>query len=176
MDALFADIVAGDADAVLLFFQAPASAVTGQFAGRLERVLAARGVRPGRQVKFLPRLGGVDFRRVLGAADVILDTVRWSGGNTTLDALAAGIPVVTLPGRFMRARQTAAMLGMLGLDDLIVATPREYVGMALELAREGDRSASVRLAIAQRRGALFGQAACVEAFSDALLQAALGRP
>jgi len=175
MDALFADIVAGDAGAVLLFFQAPARAVTAQFAARLERVLAERGVRPGRQVKFLPRLAGADFRRVLGAADVILDTVRWSGGNTTLDALAAGAPVVTLPGRFMRARQSAAMLGMLGLDDLVTATPREYVRTALDLARDADRNACVRTAIAQRRAALFGQRSSVEAFAETLLNAAAGR-
>ena len=28
----------------------------------------------------------------------MLDTLRWSGGNTSLDAIACGLPVVTLPG------------------------------------------------------------------------------
>ena len=42
--------------------------------------------------------------------DAMLDTLRWSGGNTSLDALAAGLPIVTLPGRFMRGRQSAGML------------------------------------------------------------------
>jgi predicted O-linked N-acetylglucosamine transferase (SPINDLY family) len=29
----------------------------------------------------------------------MLDSVHWSGGNTSIDAIAAGLPIVTLPER-----------------------------------------------------------------------------
>ena len=65
-----------------------------------------------------------DYLRVNLACDAMLDTLHWSGGNTTLDALACGLPVVTLPGAFMRGRQSAAMLRAVGADDLIAARRR----------------------------------------------------
>ncbi|HSN20216.1 MAG TPA: tetratricopeptide repeat protein, partial [Usitatibacter sp.] len=172
MDDLFAAILEADAGAALLFFQAPARAVTGQFAARLQRALAARGVPARGQLKFLPRMSGAAFRRVLALCDVVLDTLRWSGGNTSLDAFAAGAPVVTLPGRFMRGRQTAAMLRMMDLETLVAATPAEYLRIALETARDRDRNAGLREAIARNRGVLFEQPEPVRALAEALLGAA----
>ncbi len=63
-------------------------------------------------------MGHADYLRVNALCDVFLDTLHWSGGNTTLDALAAGLPPVTLPGAYMRGRQSFAMLRMLGLEEL----------------------------------------------------------
>src|SRR5204863_8464277 len=112
MDALFAKLLAADPGGVIAFFQAPSRGITDRFAARVQRSLAAHGVAPGAQLKFLPRMNPLAFRRTLAAADLVIDTTHWSGGNTSLDAIAAGVPVVTLPGHFMRARQTAAMLGL----------------------------------------------------------------
>jgi len=90
MDALFARLLARDPDATLLFFQGQSRGATGKFGARLQDAMAAAGLEPRRQVKFLPRLPGEAFRRVLATCDVVLDTLGWSGGNTTLDALSAG--------------------------------------------------------------------------------------
>lgn len=172
MDRLFAALLDADPEGALLFFQAPARAVTLQFAARLQRALAAHGVPARGQLKFLPRMDGAAFRRVLALADVVLDTLRWSGGNTSFDAFAAGTPVVTLPGRFMRGRQTAAMLRMMDLDALVAKTPDDYLRLVLDTARERDRNAALRQAIACNRGALFERPEPVAALAEALLQAA----
>ena len=172
MDALLADVLAADPEGVLVLFQAPARAVTAQLAARLQRALAARGVAARGQVKFLPRMGAAAFRHALAVSDVVLDTVRWSGGNTSLDAIAAGTPIVTLPGRFMRGRQTAAMLAAMGLGALVAGSPAEYVRIALDTARDRDRNAALRQAIARERGALFDRPEPIAALGDALLAAA----
>ena len=172
MDALLADILAADPEGVLVLFQAPARAVTTQLAARLGGALAARGIAARGQLKFMPRMGAAAFRGVLAASDVVLDTVRWSGGNTSLDAIAAGTPVVALPGRFMRGRQTAAMLAAMGLDTLVAASPADYVRIALDTARDRDRNAGLRAAIARERGVLFDRPEPVAALADALLAAA----
>ena len=175
MDALFARILAQDPRGVLVFFQAPARAVTEQLASRMQRALAACGVAPRGQVKFMPRMpGGAAFRRALGAADIVLDTVRFSGGNTSLDTFAAAVPVVSLEGRFMRGRQTAAMLSMMGLRRLVARDADEYVRLAVEVARDRDLQASIRAAIAVGREALFGRPEPVAAFADALERMARG--
>lgn len=175
MDDLLADVIARDPDGVLVFFQALGRHATENLAGRLQRAFARRGIVPRGQLKFLPRMESAYFRRVLAAADVVLDTIRWSGGNTSIDAFAAGVPVVTLPGRFMRGRQTAGMLELMGIPELIAASPADYVAKAVEAATDRDRNAALRRAIAERRAVLFDQAAPVEAFSRALLELGSGR-
>ena len=169
MDALFASILEADPEAVLVFFQAAARAVTEQFARRLQGVLAARGIPARGQLKFLPRMDGAAFRRVLASVDVVLDTVHWSGGNTTLDALAAGTPVVALPGRFMRGRQTAAMLRALGLEELVADSAADYARIAVEAARDRARNAALREAVVRERGALFERPEPVTALQSVLL-------
>ncbi len=173
MDALLARVLAADEAGVLLLFQAPSPAVTRAFAARLQGALEREGVPPRGQLKFLPRMDGASFRRVLAAADVVLDPVRWSGGNTSLDAFAAGTPVVALRGRYMRARQTAAMLDLMGLAALVADSPEAYARTAVEAARPG-RNAEWRSAVAARRGRLFGDAAATQAFAEALIRLAAG--
>jgi protein O-GlcNAc transferase len=174
MDDLFAEVLARDAEGVLVFFQAPARAVTEQLGARIQRALARRGVPPRGQVKFLPRLSGPYFRSALAIADVVVDTLRWSGGNTSMDAFAAGVPVVTLPGRFMRGRQTAAMLEMMELRELCADNPDAYVSLALEVAGDHERNAALRTAILERRERLFDRRECTVAFQEALLRVGTG--
>jgi len=84
--------------------------------------------------------------------------------------------VVTLPGRFMRGRQTAGMLELMGMPELIAPSAEEYVRIAVEAAADRERNAALRHAIAERRAVLFDQRAPVDAFAQALLQAGSGRP
>jgi CRISPR-associated protein Csy1 len=169
MDDVFAQILAADPQGILVFFQSDARRVTEQLTARLQRALARHGVPPRGQLKFLPRMASADFRRVLSACDVVLDTLRWSGGNTSIDAFAAGVPVLTLPGRFMRGRQTAGMLELMQVKELIVSSPEEYVRRAVDVASDAGLNAALREAIARRREVLFDRAEAVEAFSEALV-------
>jgi protein O-GlcNAc transferase len=152
-----------------VFFQAGSEAVTRRIAARLQRALERRGVPPRGQLKFLPRMDAARFREVLALGHVVLDTVRWSGGNTSLDAFAAGAPVLTLPGRFMRGRQSFAMLREMDLDDLIARSHDEYVEKAVAIACDTPRREALRLAIAERNPRLFGQRPALDAFQEALL-------
>lgn len=174
MDAIFAEVLAADPGAMLVFFQAMTRGVTERLGERVQRALAARGVPPRGQVKFLPRLPGALFRRAIAAADVVLDTVRWSGGNTSLDTLASGTPLVAMEGRFMRARQTAAMLRIIGLEELVADSIEGYVSLAVAIARDRERNAHLRGEIAERRGALFDRRECTAAFAEALIHMAGG--
>jgi predicted O-linked N-acetylglucosamine transferase (SPINDLY family) len=175
MDAFFADILEGDTEGVLIFFQAPARAVTDAFGRRIQRTLAARGIPPRGQVKFLPRMGGRDFRALLAASDVVVDTAHWSGGNTSLDAFAAGTPVVTTTGRFMRGRQTAAMLDAMQLQGLVAADLGAAARTAIEVASHPDLRADLSEAIRSRRDVLFGRPEPVAALGEALLGLTSGK-
>jgi protein O-GlcNAc transferase len=129
-DALFLDIVIEDPHAVLLFFDTVAPGQRRVFVERLQRGMTARRIPPRQQIKFLPTLPRAEFRSVLAVADVMLDTPNFSGGSSALDALAVGLPIVAREGRFMRGRQSAAMLRIVGVPELVVEHDRTYVELA----------------------------------------------
>ena len=135
-DALFLEVLARDADAVLVFFAGMTSGQRQAFVDRLAAGMKLRGLPPRQQIKVLPLLSQRDFRQVMSVSDVMLDTLHWSGGSSSLDALASGLPIVTLPGRFMRGRQSAAMLRLVGVEELIARDAEEYVEIALRVARD----------------------------------------
>ena len=51
------------------------------------------------RVRFLPSLDHDSFLSLLGAVDCVLDPWPFGGGVTSLEALAMGTPVITLPSR-----------------------------------------------------------------------------
>jgi protein O-GlcNAc transferase len=105
-DEIFLDILEQDQQATLVFFQGMFTTITQAFMARLERGMAARKLAVLKRVIFLPRMDHNAYLQVNRSCDVMLDTLYWSGGNTSLDALACGLPMVTLPGEFMRGRQS----------------------------------------------------------------------
>ena len=174
MDEMLAAIAEADAQAVLLFFQGSSPFVTQALAQRLQRALARRGIAPRSQVRFLPRMESSHFRRVLALADVVLDTPRWSGGNTSIDAFAAGVPVVTLPGRFMRGRQTAGMLQLMDMPELVASDGDAYARLAVAVARDRERNQALRRKIAERRAVLFDRGEPVAELARTLLRMGAG--
>ncbi len=157
MDIAFAKILEGDSLAVLVFFQADSRAITLAFADRLAKTLFERGINAKSQIKFLPRLDACSFRKALRVADVLLDPFHWSGGGTSLDAFAGNVPVVTLPGSFMRGRQTAAMLKMLDANMLVAADIDGYVKTAIEVATNKTFNLDVRAVIDSGKRTLFNR-------------------
>jgi len=99
----------------------------------------------------------------------MLDTSRWSGGNTSLDAIACGLPVVALPGRLMRARQSAAMLMLAGVDELIAHDMDEYVAIAARIGADRSWRDGVSARLSTGRSRVFDDPAPVAALSDWLL-------
>lgn len=168
-DDIFCELMARDEKAVLLFFQGNHAALTQQFSTRLSERMRAHGLPQRNQVKFLPRMDAAGFRTVLSLADVVLDTLHWSGGNTSLDALAVGAPIVTLPGEFMRGRQTAAMLQMVSAAECIVSNREQYLSRAIALAGDRAHREDLHRNIMQHRAALFAREEAVRALEDHLV-------
>jgi protein O-GlcNAc transferase len=79
-----------------------------------------------------------------GDIDIALDPFPFSGCLTTVEALWMGVPVVALNGGRPVARQSAAILGRIGLADLVADSEEGYLGKALALAGDADRRAALR--------------------------------
>lgn len=70
--------------------------------------------------------------------DIALDTFPYTGGITTCEALAMGVPVVTLRGTSHGARFGESLLANANLPELIAASPEDYVRIAAALASAPD--------------------------------------
>jgi predicted O-linked N-acetylglucosamine transferase (SPINDLY family) len=169
-DSVLIDILARDPEAVLLFFDTDAPGQRRAFVERLERGMSMRRIPPRQQLKFLPRLPHSEFRSALAVGDVMLDTPNFSGGSSALDALAAGLPIVAWEGRFMRGRQSAAMLRMVGVPELVAAGGGDYVDRALRVASDAEYRRSLTERIFAGLPRLFDSGEPVEALADALLK------
>jgi protein O-GlcNAc transferase len=125
------------------------------------------------RVRIVPWLEFADYIQLTTLADVVLDTPHYGGGaNTVYDALAAGRPIVTLPGRFQRGRYAMAANRRLELDECIAASPDEYVRRAAQLARESDLATQVSKRLAERRRSLFEDQRYIEVF-EAFVETAI---
>jgi protein O-GlcNAc transferase len=172
-DALIADVLAADARGVALFFAGHQESHTDTFATRLARALEARGIDIHERTAFMkPNVPHPSYLRLNELCDVMLDTLHWSGGNTSLDALASGLPVVTLPGALMRGRQTAAMLEEIGVADLVARDPAHFVEMATRIAGDRDERLALSERIRAGCGQLFGRDEPVRALERFLERAA----
>ena len=169
-DRLFARVLAASPGSRLVLFSARHPAVTDRYMRRLAGELAGFGIDVRARVIVLPLMNHDDYLRVNRLCDFALDTLYWSGGNTSLDALAAGLPIVTHPGEFMRGRQSAAMLRLMHVDELIARDLDDYVSTASRLA--GDPAWRIGLArrIAEGRFNVFDDPTPPAAFAAAIEQ------
>jgi len=175
-DPLLARIAARVPGAKLAFIQSHMPALRAIMADRLTAAFAAEGLRAEDHVVFLPYLKPGAYAALNARADVYLDSIGWSGGNTTLEAVAAGLPVVTLPGPFMRGRHTAAILRHIGVPETIAADENEYVAIAARLGTDPVWRAAISARVAAGCPRITEDTAPLRALEDFLEAVARDRP
>jgi predicted O-linked N-acetylglucosamine transferase (SPINDLY family) len=150
-DEIIAGILRRDPDGIILFFEDKHMHWSRQLRKRFARKL------PGahHRIRFLKRLSPQYFLAFLQIPDVILDTLHFGGGYTSLLAFAAGRPIVTWPGEFMRGRLTYALYNQMGILDCVADDFGCYINTALKLAQDKAWQKEIRTKIAARSHVLF---------------------
>lgn len=95
----------------------------------------AHGIEPDR-IQFREPLSQPDYYRSYAEIDLALDPSPNPGGTTSLDAVANGVPLLTLAGEDYFARIGLAVIEPLGLDELIASDWDDYIGRAVALASD----------------------------------------
>jgi predicted O-linked N-acetylglucosamine transferase (SPINDLY family) len=117
----------------------------------------------------------MDMNRFAAAAarcDVMLDSIGWSGGNTTLEALAQDLPVVTFQGDLMRGRVSAGILRMMGMHETIAETLDGYVALAARIGKDASWRAQIKARVVSDKQRLYRDRSCIAALEDFLERAA----
>ncbi|HEY9635381.1 MAG TPA: tetratricopeptide repeat protein [Coleofasciculaceae cyanobacterium] len=165
-DSIFAQIAQRVPQAQFAFISHSVPAITAQFQARLRGAFAKFGLNSEDYCVIVPRLERIDYFNLNLVSDIFLDTFSWSGGNTTLEAIACGLPVVTCPGEFMRSRHSYGILKMMGVTQTIAQDEAEYVEIAVRLALEADWRQEIVQKIYERHSWLYEDKTCVTALES----------
>jgi protein O-GlcNAc transferase len=117
----------------------------------LRKEAAARGIAPERLI-FASRTTPEQHLGRQQLADLFLDTLPYNAHTTASDALWAGLPLITLPGKSFPARVAASILQAANLPELIVADLAAYESLALKLSRDPAALKAIREKLADKRG------------------------
>ncbi|MBD2344443.1 O-linked N-acetylglucosamine transferase, SPINDLY family protein [Anabaena subtropica FACHB-260] len=128
---------------------------------RLKKAFGALGLKFEDYCVFLNIPERLDYLMINLLSDIYLDTFTWSGGNTTLEAIACNLPIVTCPGEFMRGRHSDSFLKMLGVTDTIAQNEAEYIEIAVKLGQNPAWRRDISERISQRHDQLFDDKVCV---------------
>jgi len=117
----------------------------------LRRAAAAQGIDPQRLI-FAPRTERLeDHLARHRRADLFLDTLPYNAHSTAIDALWAGLPVLTCRGRSFAGRVGGSILAAAGLPELISESLGEYEELAAALANERGRLETLRQRLEENR-------------------------
>ena len=105
-----------------------------------------------------------DFMSLQSAADIVLDTPYFSGGNTSLESFALGKPIVTLQSNLMRGRVTAGMYKAMGIDDCIAHNIEQYIKIAIKLADDKQFRDEIKEKILKSKYILFENTEVIKEF------------
>lgn len=164
MDDALAQIVQLDSRACIVFIDA----AQGTMRERLQLRLEQRSAALAQRTVFVPRQSHADYLRLLQCADVILDTLHFNGQNTSLEGLALGVPIVTLPGAFHRGRHTYGMYQAMGFEALIAADVGDYAAKAVRMATDAQFRQRCVDEIERRAGVLYQNERFVRDCEDAI--------
>jgi predicted O-linked N-acetylglucosamine transferase (SPINDLY family) len=174
-DQVFARIASqvGNCQFVFVEFQKNKQ-ITELFGRRLRDAFATHGLLAGDYCVVLQRLDPQQFVTASGLCDICLDSIGWSGCNSTFDSLRHGLPIVTMTAALMRGRHSAAMLERIGVNDTVTTTVDDYVATAVRLATQGAWRAAVKQKILANVHRLYHDRACIAALETFLIRAARG--
>jgi predicted O-linked N-acetylglucosamine transferase (SPINDLY family) len=105
-------------------------------------------------------------------ADLFLDTLPYNAHTTVLDALWAGLPVLTCIGESFAGRVAASALNAIELPELITTTRAQYEASAIEFANNPTKLKVIKEKLKRKRlnTALFDSVRFTRNFEKACVQ------
>ena len=167
-DEIYARIAQQVDNSQFVFIEHYTQHITDQFRTRLFESFNRLNLSPEHHIVFLRELNQAEYLGMNSLSHVFLDTPGWSGNNSTFEAVACSLPIVTLPGAFMRQRHCFGILTMLGLAETIASTVDEYVALAVRLGQDADYRRQISEKISANKHRIYRDTSCIIALEEFL--------
>lgn len=135
-DELLIKIASGDESAKIILHKPDHDEILDVFKKRLEKCMD--------QIYFIPALPHCELMGLYNVSDIILDSYYAGGCTTTREALEIGVPVITLPGKYLGGRWSLAYYNIIGIMDLVANNKDEYVELALKYGKNKSDNLKIR--------------------------------
>ena len=120
-------------------------------AGNLQREAQRCGVDPRRLIFANRAPSSSQHLARLKLADLFLDTLPYNAHASSMDALWAGVPVLTRIGAAFAGRVAASVLRSIELPELVTTSVQQYEALAVELATNPPLLAEIKQRLAGNR-------------------------
>ena len=175
-DFVFAKIAKFIGNCQFVFIKHPNERpIADLFGRRLDSAFSELGLTASDHCLFIESLSFDRFVAAIGNCDIFLDSIGWSGCNSTLESLVHNLPVVTLRGALMRGRHSSAILNRIGVTETVAASVDEYVAIAVRLATNSEERRRISLEIDQNKHVIYRDRDCIARLEDFIEDAARGR-
>ena len=108
------------------------------------------GVEPSRLV-FAESLPKEEHLARLSNADLFLDTYHCNAHTTAMDAIHAGVPLLTRKGERFATRVAASILTALGMEEWLVESFDRYRELAVRLATDRETHEKVKTDLMEKK-------------------------
>lgn len=153
-DYIFAKIAKRLPKATFIFIDRDLE-LTGPFINRLIACFKRHKLDYQKHLQVIPALKQDSFFDLCQSCDLFLDSIEWSGCNSSLEALENGLPTLTLPKKTLRSRHTLGFLKILGLEELAASSPSEYIDLAVSLGQDKQQRDRLSQLIAENLPKLY---------------------
>jgi predicted O-linked N-acetylglucosamine transferase (SPINDLY family) len=165
-DEIFPRIAQQIRDCQFIFISNLNNTLTDQIRLRFNHAFQRYNLNVEGYIVFLPILGSEQYHAMNHLADIYLDSIGWSGCNSTFEAIACDLPIVTLPGELMRGRHSSAMLTTIGLTENIASNLDEYVSLAVKLGQDSEWRKYISNKISKSKHLAYCDRTCITALEE----------
>jgi len=123
------------------------------------------------RVRFIPWASAEDLASIVLSAEAVIDCFHFGAGTTAFIVLGLGVPIVTLPGAFVRGRPAYGCYRKMGFLDCVAADERHFVELALRLGNDRAFREAMRARVRETQATLFEDDAVVSEMARFLLSA-----
>jgi predicted O-linked N-acetylglucosamine transferase (SPINDLY family) len=102
------------------------------------------------RIECVPFADDPPYGKQFEGIDIALDNYPYNGVTTTCESLHAGVPVVSMYGAHGVSRSGLSILASVGLQELAVSSPDDYVKTAVTLAGDLERLERIRSGLRAR--------------------------
>ena len=154
-DHIYLDILKKQPNCCFWFIHGLRNSISSIFKERISKLFQNYDLSFNEYSIFHPRCAKDEYLGLIEQSDIILDSLNWSGGNTSLEAISLNKPIVTCPSEFMRGRHTYSILKKLNIEETIASSKKKYVEIAVKLSKDNDFRNSIINKIVKNKKKLF---------------------
>ena len=164
-DWVFVEIIRrlGDCQFVFMSDEHGASKILER---RIKTLIEDAGFVFDKHVVFVPQQSRQGYSALMQSADLLLDTIGFSGFNTAMQAIACGLPVITREGRLQRTKHASAILRTIEVEELITETETEYIDLVEKLILDQELLYSIKSKIKQNENYLYRNKNAIRALEN----------